>query len=126
MAVVRTVPSQALQSDMMVMADVHRHEGNGGRTSTGSATSVRETIRQAKSVLFNESINATDTSVCKSPPAADVVNMSANKAASNPGSLGRVADLSDSPPNADMLNYLKVMDTNISAIDKRLESSSIF
>ena len=90
---------------MMVMADVHRHDGNG------SATSVRETIRQAKSVLFDESINATDTSVCKSPPAADGVNMSANKAASNPGSFGRVADLSDSPPNADMLNYLKVMDT---------------
>jgi len=37
---------------MMVMADVHRHEGNGGRTSTGSATSVRETIRQAKSVFL--------------------------------------------------------------------------
>ena len=61
---------------MMGMADVHRHDGNGGRTSTGSETSVSETIRQAKSVLF-ESINATDTSAFESPPAADGVNMNA-------------------------------------------------
>ena len=74
---------------MMVMADVHRHDGNG------SATSVRETIRQAKSVLFDESINATDTSVFEASPAADGVNWIANKPASTLGSSGRVADPSD-------------------------------
>ena len=70
---------------MMVMADVQRRDGNGGRTSTCSATSVNETIRQANSVLFDESINATDTSVFESSPAADGVNRNANKPASTPG-----------------------------------------
>jgi len=51
--------------------------------------------------------------------------MNANKLTSTPGSPGRVADPSDSPSNADILNYLKVMATKISAIDKRLESLSI-
>jgi len=51
---------------------------------------------------YNESNNETDTSVVELSPAANVINMTANKPAPKHVSPGRVADPRDSPSNVDM------------------------